>query len=269
MGRRRSAWARRLLKGPSVETSPQLLQVLGLGVVWVSLHCAGMCGPIVAGLAGSGAEGSRGPRVGRGAARVLTYQAGRAAMYAILGALAGWIGHAAEAVVADVAKIAGLVLAAVLIVAGVLQGIGARRPKVGEGPPLSARIVRTILRAIAKAWPERLPGRLAAVGFAMGLLPCMLMFWVLSLSASTASASQGALLMLTLVAMTTPVLLIAGCGPLIATPGAQRIGRWLVPAGVVLSGVWLGLVSVAANGWIEHQWLEFTAFDRQYFVMFW
>jgi uncharacterized protein len=256
----------RIALAGGVEASPQMLQVVGLGVLWVSLHCAGMCGPIVAGLAGGGGELSTGARVRRGGARVLTYQAGRAAMYALLGAVAGFVGQAAEAVVADVAKVAGLVLAVVLIAAGVVQGLGLSRR---AGAPIAARVVRGVLTTIARLWPERLPGRLAAVGFAMGLLPCMLMFWVLSLAASTASATQGAVLMLTLVAMTTPVLLLAGCGPLLAAPRAQKVGRWLLPAGVVLSGVWLGLVSVAANGWIDHQWWEFAAGGRQYFVMFW
>ena len=254
-----------LLRQP-VEASPQMLQVLGLGVLWVSLHCAGMCGPIVAGLAGGGAEPGAGVRVRRGAARVLTYQAGRAAMYALLGALAGLLGKAAEVIVADVARVAGLVLAVVLVSVGVVQALGLAR---GSGSSLAPRAVRAVLAAIARLWPQGLPGRLAAIGFAMGLLPCMLMFWVLSLAASTASAGQGATLMLALVALTTPVLLVAGCGPLLAGPRARRAGRWLLPAGVVLSGIWLGLVSVAANGWIEHQWWEFTASGRQYFIMFW
>ena len=71
-----------------VEATPQLVQVVGLGVLWVSLHCAGMCGPILAGLAVGGPELLAGARVRRGARRVLAYQSGRAAMYALLGALA-------------------------------------------------------------------------------------------------------------------------------------------------------------------------------------
>ena len=248
-----------------VEATPQLVQVVGLGVLWVSLHCAGMCGPILAGLAGGGPELLAGARVRRGARRVLAYQSGRAAMYALLGALAGWVGAGAQLLVEDVARVAGLVLAGVLVAAGIGQGLG----RGASGHSVAARSVRAVLRGIARAWPQHLPGRLFAVGFAMGLLPCMLMFWVLSLAASTASPTQGALLMLTLVAMTTPVLLVAGCGPLIAAPRAQAAGKWLVPAGIVLSGVWLGLVSVAANGWIDHQWWAFSALGRQYYVMFW
>ena len=78
----------------------------------------------------------------------------------------------------------------------------------------------------------------------------------------------GALLMVALVVMTTPALLVAGCAPVIASARVRAFGLRMLPAAIMLSGLWLGLISAAANGWIGHAWVNFSA-GRDYVIMFW
>ncbi len=257
----------------SGEFHQQYAQLLGLGVLWVSLHCAGMCGPIMAGL-NSGVAPDATPRkqaMVRGQ-RVLSYQLGRGVMYGLLGALAGLIGVAMENAIRDVAMVSGLVVAAGLFASGVAQlpPVAERlaKSRFGAGS-MGSQMVGKLLKGLRKRWPAKLPGRMVALGFVMGLLPCMLMFWVLGLAASTASPLHGAALMGGLVLMTTPVLLFAGTAPLLANPALRRFGQRALPVAIMLSGLWLGLISAAANGWVEHAWFNFNAWGKDYTLMFW
>ena len=59
-------------------------QLLSVGLLWISFHCAGMCGTLLIGFDVAGA--ARGASVPRGALSLLTYQLGRA------GTAAGHIG---------------------------------------------------------------------------------------------------------------------------------------------------------------------------------
>ena len=255
---------------------PQYTQLLGLGVFWVSLHCSGMCGPIMASLASGGplAGAGRWAQAKHRSGRVLSYQLGRAMVYGLLGAAAGLAGVAVEATIRDVAMASGLIVAVGLVASGVVQlppiqrRLEVRRIKGGRSA-WASRMINGVLGRMARWWPGWLPGRMVALGFVMGLLPCMLMFWVLSLSASTASPLHGALLMVGLVGMTTPVLIFVGCAPVIASAKVRGFGQKLLPVAVVASGLWLGLISAAANGWIGHSWVNFEAAGTGFTIMFW
>lgn len=252
-------------------------QLFGVGIFWITLHCSGMCGPIMAGLTLGTAEGgkSRLRRALEGLHRVLAYQAGRALMYATLGALAGAAGAVLQSAIEGVARVAGLVVAVGLVVAGLSRTSWARRlwarPEEpgGGGAQLAGRFLGGVLRHLHRGGGP--PGllRMIALGFVMGLLPCMLMFWVLSLAASTAHVGHGAALMVLLVVLTTPLLAIAGVVPHLVGPRGRRIGELAMPWMMALSGVWLGLIAAAANGWIEHVHISFQMGGEPYAVMFW
>lgn len=253
----------------------QYTQLVGVGLLWITLHCSGMCGPIMAGLTMGTTDRAEGRwRRALGALhRVLAYQLGRAAMYAILGALAGLVGAALESVIRDVAQIAGLVVAVALIVGGLLRTPWARRlVSRGEGVDVgqsAGRFLGMVLKRLHKGGGPPGPLRMVALGFAMGLLPCMLMFWVLSLSASTAHVGHGALIMVLLVVMTSPLLVLAGVVPQLVGPRGRRFGELAMPYMIALSGLWLGLIAVAANGWIEHLHFSFQLGGEPFAVMFW
>lgn len=253
--------------------APQFAQLLAIGLLWVTVHCSGMCGPIVAGLSAPGTQSSAKSN-GRGwwtqALRVLAYQGGRAVTYLALGAAAGLAGHAAESVIGQVGGVASLAMAAVLIGGGLarIAGVDSRLGELaGAG---AGRFVGQALGRMRHIGSDHPYLRMSGFGLVLGLLPCMLMFWVLGLAASTASVTGGALVMVGLVVLTTPVLIVAGQAPLLfRRPRLRRLGERIIPFAVVGSGVWLALVGAAANGWIAHQHFVFEAFGDKLMVMFW
>lgn len=266
-----------------MEASPYLAfyaQLIGVGVLWVTVHCSGMCGPIMAGLVASGQKA--GVNVGQGAkAReaikgVLSYQAGRATMYALLGMSAGVLGASAEHWIRGMTQIGGLVVAVVLMLAGIaklpiVQRLWtSRRPGQRNAAGIWAgRSIARLMRLLPSKERFGGPLRMALSGFILGLLPCMLMFWVLGLSAATASPFHGAMLMVGLVVMTTPVLLAAGLSTSLVGGRFRRLGQLVVPFGMMFSGAWLGMIAIAANGWIEHVHLPFTLFGQKLVIMLW
>ena len=248
---------------------PQYTQLLGVGFVWISVHCAGMCGPLVLGLDLGGHRenegGARAGRLGSAALNLLLYQCGRSMTYAAMGALAGWGGQLLQGVLQQVTQITGLVLAAALVLAGVLSLLG-RAPgglSGGEG------VGRTLGR-LAKRLRSR-GGRLRKLllGVVLGFLPCMIPIWALGLAASTQSALHGALIMVLLVWLTSGVIFGFGLAPTVARGRASRLLSRLLPLMLMLSGVWMGLIAAGANGWIEHLSLGFTIGGKGYAMMFW
>ncbi len=255
---------------------PQYLQLLSVGVLWISLHCAGMCGPLVLGLDLAGTLGAHAPPGAGGARRgratlaavlnLLAYQAGRSLTYGVMGALAGWGGGVLQQAFQRVTAVSGLLLAAALLLAGLLGLLRIRAPLPalqGGGPGRALGAVARRLRSPG-GWPRRL-----ALGVVLGLLPCMIPLWVLGLAASTASALHGALLMVLLVWLTSGVIFGVGLAPGLMPPSARALGRRLFPLALLLSGGWMALIAAAANGWIAHQGLGFRLLGRGYTVMFW
>lgn len=267
--------------------SPLYAQLIGVGMLWVTIHCSGMCGPIIAGLVIHNHPQDQGAPLWKHrwsvAKHVLAYQGGRGIMYIILGFFAGLLGAQVEAAVKPVAAISSLIVAILLVLAGFSRlpdvialrtTLRARQARDGSKrsvrkPPLSARFVAWITRQLPST--EKLSGvsRMFVTGFMLGLLPCGLMFWVLGLSASSASSLHGALLMLTLVAITTPVLVAAGLSTTLISPRLRQLGQHIIPGGMMFSGAWLGLIAMAANGWINHVHLPFTLAGKEYMFMLW
>lgn len=241
------------------------MQVLSLGLLWTFFHCSGMCGPLVAGLTSRANDPPQAwRRVGRRATRVLAYQSGRAATYAAMGALAGGTGALFEGAVREVAALSGFVLAPVIAAVALARLTGRHLLPADVGRHLGSRLGGALRAA------QRLPlGRTqfmssALTGMAMGLLPCALMFWTLGIAATTASPLHGAGVMVTLVLLTTPTLLAAGCAA-----SVWRITWSDRAVGVVLlvSAAWMLLVALAANDYIAHAEITFRLFDRPFMLM--
>lgn len=246
-------------------------QLLSVGLVWISFHCVGMCGPLLIGLDVGGT--ARGLRARQGALAVVVYQAGKAVTYSVLGVAAGALG----AMVRGVLESAGGILA---LVGGLtLLGVAARR--LMRAGTESASLVQ-IGSTRRRSWLEELTLRLSrtllddgqgflsrafTLGLAMGLLPCMIPLWVLGLAAVTGSPLAGAGLMLTLVGMTTPVLLLVTALPRAVSRRRREVA--FVPALLLsLSGVWLVLVGLASFGVVPHVHLPLP-FGRGLSIMLW
>src|SRR5690625_1345202 len=170
--------------------SPLYAQLVGVGMLWVTIHCSGMCGPIIAGLVIHNQPQDKTLPLWKHrltvAKQVLAYQGGRGIMYIILGFFAGLLGAQVEAAVKPVAAIASLVVAGLLIIAGFSrlpdvialrvalrerQQRNASAPAQRRKPPLSARFVAWITRQLPSS--EKLSGalRMFVTGFMLGLLP--------------------------------------------------------------------------------------------------
>jgi uncharacterized protein len=210
---------------------PALLALYGIlatqGVAWVLGHCPGMCGPLVLGLGF--------PSV----LRLLAYQAGKAVTYALLGAVAGALGGVALLALRQWAPVLLITLALGMGTAGVL---GLRRRGLDQTP------VPGFLQAALRRWAAGRNGPFL-LGLILAFLPCGVVVWALGLAIAAADPWHGALLMLGLIVLNTPVLVAVQLAGQAA--GLARIRTrlwWLPPATLIASGAWLLGLALTAGG---------------------
>jgi sulfite exporter TauE/SafE len=181
---------------PAFATAAFVTGVLG------GVHCAGMCGGVVAGLAAS----ARGPLV----ARQLAFNAGRIGSYAAAGAIAGGLG--------SLAQLAGPVLAvqmALFALANVLMillglyvaGLGGFVLRLERAGSALWRRLQPLAR---RTFPIDSPRKALAAGALWGWVPCGLVYSVLTLALASGSAASGAAVMAAFGLGTLPTLLAAG-----------------------------------------------------------
>ena len=213
-----------------------LMLVLGLTS---SLHCAAMCGPIIA-VASAPVSGLGGgaPRLGAIAAWQAAYHLGRGATYLAIGAALAMMGTAITALF-DARLLGGIVQLAVGLV---IVGIGAWQLRAGRGA--AATRDGPLTRAIrALVTSGHAPGMLG-LGLVTGLLPCGVLYAAFARAVAAGSAAEGALLMLAFWLGTVPLLAALG----VASGGVFRaLGRHaavLLFAATLTTGVW-----VAAKGY--------------------
>jgi sulfite exporter TauE/SafE len=205
--------------------------IFALGVAG-SLHCVGMCGPIVL----SYSLGLRGPRLAAHAA----YNAGRVLTYTTLGAVAGTAGHAIGLLgrLAGLASGTRILAGAAMIIAGVWM-FGFFR---------SSSLVRIQKRGMTQHIGKLLLGPTATSKFALGLLlgflPCGLIYAALLKALESGGAIVGALTMLAFGLGTAVALFAAG---LVSSFASPRLGAWstrLSAVSVMLFGailLWRGI----------------------------
>jgi len=203
-----------------------------------SLHCAGMCGPLVAAYAGMPGPGA--PRRGRGLAHAV-YSAGRLAAYATLGGVAGALGAAVDraGALAGASRVAAVVAGSAIALWGLhalLTALGYRPGRI-EAPSFVRRGLGAVMRAAAARPPAQ---RAALLGVTSALLPCGWLWAFVVTAAGTATAWGGATTMAVFWTGTLPVMVAFGeivrmlSGPL----------RRHVPAACAVVLVVLGLLTV-------------------------
>lgn len=168
-----------------------------------SLHCAGMCGGLLAfAVAGGG-------RV----APQLAYHGGRLASYLALGAASGALGAAidlggsAVGVKESAAALAGGLMVAFGVIV-LLRWRGVRLP----AAPLPAFVREGIGRATRAAARRPPVARAALIGLLTAFLPCGWLYAFVVTAAGTGSVLGGALAMAAFWAGTVPVLAALGAG---------------------------------------------------------
>ncbi|MDB6033172.1 MAG: rane protein [Verrucomicrobiales bacterium] len=189
-----------------------------------SLHCAGMCGPLLCAL----------PVVGEGRASFYAgrflYNLGRISMYCLLGLGFGALGKTLS--------IAGL-QRWLSLAAGcaVLIGLLASAQWSMNAPVWKA--VALLKKAFARLLQRRSYRGLLALGALNGLLPCGLVYVASAGAAASGELWQGALYMLAFGAGTLPMMLGIGLvSPKLRLLFGQR-GRVLIPVSVAMVGLLL------------------------------
>ena len=179
------------------------------------IHCVGMCGGIAAALGGASrrtvpiavAAGASPPF---DASRLLAFNAGRIASYALAGAGAGAIGGiAAAAGPLDIGRnVAFIVTQAMLVLLGLyIAGWTAVLPRFETaGAALWQRIEPLRRRCLPI---DSLPRALVA-GALWGWVPCGLVYGMLPFALAGAGAAKGALTLVAFGLGTLPWLLVAG-----------------------------------------------------------
>jgi uncharacterized protein len=214
--------------------------ILGVFVSSVlgSLHCAGMCGPLVA--AYTGMPGVDAPWRRRAIAHA-AYSAGRLAAYATLGACAGAFGSLIDrtAAWAGITRAAAIAAGSVIALWGLhafLTAVGARVPRLE--PPAFVR--RLFGRALGTAAARPPVARAAILGVGTALLPCGWLYAFVVTAAGTASALSGALVMAVFWTGTLPAMLAFGEAVRVLSGPLRRH----VPAACAVVLVVLGLLTV-------------------------
>jgi hypothetical protein len=199
-------------------TAAFLLGLLG------SLHCAGMCGPLICALPRVGDS-----RISAFAGRLL-YNAGRISLYTMLGLLCGALGKSLA--IAGFQKWISLIAGLAILVGLVASSRLATRTPVWK-------LVQHIKTSFARMLQQRSYSSLFLLGTLNGLLPCGLVYAACAAAMSASGAGQGALAMFLFGLGTLPVMLGIGFAQhKIRAFLGQRL-RLLNPAAVALVGLML------------------------------
>jgi len=242
-----------------------LLPLFAVGLAG-SVHCAGMCGGIVAALS-TGAPARTIPIVpaGAGAAppmaqagelglRVLAYNVGRIASYMAAGALAGGLAGGA----ASLARISQWQGIAYLLANGMLVALGLYLTGWWQGLARVEAAGRVLWRHVHPLMKPLLPmdtlPKAFALGSLWGWLPCGMVYSVLLTALLSGSAAGGAAVMLAFGLGTLPMLLALGLAGATLREALQRpcvrraCGLLVLAFGVV------GMMRFA--GGLQHGWLD-------------
>ena len=204
--------------------------------VFGSAHCFSMCGPIAGAVSCTGC--ARGKASWRNALRA---SFGRIATYAVLGAIAGGLGHVLVAILPGSGfRVAVRLLAAVAIVIAGLSLLGFMWPssqleRAGSGlfRLVGPRFRDALKRgAVARPW---------SLGFMWGLLPCGLVYSALALAVDSGNALAGGLTMLVFGAATIPAPLVVGV--LLQGSGSSKAHAMFRHVGGI-AAVLLGLLGI-------------------------
>ena len=204
-----------------------------------SLHCVGMCGPLVLLLAQDQ------PSAAQLQLRQGLYYLGKTGAYALLGAVAGAFGAGLGSLFAGMQGVLSIVLGIVLV------GIGVgliRNARWLEGGGALARLPG-FRAALAFFVRRRSAASTLGLGFLNGFLPCGLVYAALALAVASGSAPGGALTMTVFGLATIPALFaVVTLGSLLRPARRVRLGRL---AGVV--AVIAGAVTVLrGTPWMGH-----------------
>jgi sulfite exporter TauE/SafE len=186
--------------------------MMTLGTVLVvsllgSLHCAGMCGPLVAVAVGSASVQNN---VARAALHV-AYHGGRLLTYTVVGALCGLLGAGLNwgGSLVGLQRTAALLVGGVMVtvgIVGVLRYSGVRLPRIWR----SSSIQRWVVLGQRAALSLRPLQRALVIGLLTAFLPCGWLYMFAVVAAGTCNPFWGGAVMASFWLGSVPVLALLG-----------------------------------------------------------
>jgi hypothetical protein len=218
-----------------------------------SLHCLGMCGPLViawslryrsASPAGSGSAGI--PLFSGAFLHHLAFHAGRIATYGALGAIVAGIFSSFEVHRFSMQYRAGFAAASGIVLIGMGLVIFGALPLPLFITRLLSPQASVLGRKLAELTTSGKPGSKIGLGLLMGLLPCGLTWAMLVAAASTLSPARGLAMMASFGLGTIPALLAAGMSASLASVRTRLFGERTAAIFIVIMGA-----SMAVRGmWV-------------------
>lgn len=201
-----------------------------------SAHCFGMC----SGISGMFAVHAQQASVRARLPLAIGYNLGRVVSYALLGIIVAVLGSSATSAIPTLAGPMRLIAGLVIVLVGLQIAFDWRvlKPLEQLGSKLWSRIAPLAQRLVPVT---NLP-RAFGLGLLWGWLPCGLVYSVLLVAATSGSAANGALIMLSFGAGTIPAMLLTGMG---TAKLAQFMRRKNARLGFGLLIVALGLATLA------------------------
>ena len=211
-----------------------------------SLHCLGMCGPLVlaysfhlAGSAperGAGGAGVRSGSWGRASAHHLAFHVGRLLTYGVLGGLAAGLFRAADLsrFFSGFREAFNFSAGALLVFLGLLILKVIPLPAFISDTAFSSTFPGSILKRLFRS---RSPGSKMLLGMATGTLPCCLSWAMIVTAATTRDPVRGFFTMVIFGLGTVPSLLIAGLSASVLSHKIRAMGERLAAFLVVIMGV--------------------------------
>lgn len=173
-----------------------LITPLTIGIVG-SLHCMGMCGPIVVALP------LKNQNLFTKILGAILYNSGRVATYGVLGLLFGLLGRGIH--MAGFQQWTSIILGIAMIVSVLFPFVF--REKITVGNLLAGMAARLITR-LKKLFASRSYRSLLLIGLLNGLLPCGLVYVAIAGAISSGSVVSGSLFMVLFGLGTIPLLLL-------------------------------------------------------------
>lgn len=170
---------------------------LTIGIVG-SLHCMGMCGPIVVALP------LKNQNLFTKILGAILYNSGRVVTYGVLGLLFGLLGRGIH--MAGFQQWTSIILGIIMIVSVLFPFVF--REKITVGNLLAGMAARLISR-LKKLFASRSYRSLLLIGLLNGLLPCGLVYVAIAGAISSGSVVSGSLFMVLFGLGTIPLLLLA------------------------------------------------------------
>jgi uncharacterized protein len=185
-----------------------LIAAVFLASLLGSLHCAGMCGGLMAFAVGLGGGAAHNRRVLH-----IAYHSGRLATYTLLGAVAGTLGAALDlgGGMVGIQRTAAALAGAVIIGFGIIALLKLKGVHIGR-LGLPGFLQRWLVRAHRMAMDLPPFNRALVIGLLTTLLPCGWLYAFAITAAGTAHPLWGALTMAVFWAGTLPVLVALGTG---------------------------------------------------------